>query len=102
MEKKQFTPRPRLVEMRNKAGLSQEKAGAAIGGHRNTIVKLETGEMALTDAYMSKLAEAYGCDPWELLEGAPILKPEIKQIMKEMETINIDRLRAMLTLVKQP
>lgn len=72
MDKKR---RSRLVFWRKRAKLTQTEAGVALSTHRSTIVKLEHGEITLSDEWLGRLAVLYGCRPWELLEDSPVLSP---------------------------
>jgi len=92
----QFPPRPRLKLMRERAQLSQEAAGEAIGAHRTQIAKLERGEGNLTDVRMRQLAKAYGCEPWELFEEAPLLTPEGRALLPILERGDADQLPQLL------
>ena len=50
----------RLKEARQAAGLSQEKAAAALGVRQKYISKIETGERRIDPVELQELAELYG------------------------------------------
>lgn len=88
METESPKKRGRLVYWRRAAKMSQDKAAEAIGVHRQTIVKLEKGLMSLTEEYAEKLGSAYGCDSWELLESAPLLSREAKELVSMLSELD--------------
>ncbi len=59
-----------LREIRQAAGLSQERLAELIGSSQPTIQKLETGRMRLTLDYAVRLAPALGVHPDELVATA--------------------------------
>ena len=67
--------------LRERARLSQEKAAAAIGKHRTSIAKLERGEGNLNVDLMHKLAGIYACEPWELMDEAPLFSQEQRAVI---------------------
>lgn len=62
----------RLSELRNQRGLTLEQVADASEPPTNhqTIWKLETGEMKLTDEWMHRIAPAFGCPPAALMVEA--------------------------------
>jgi transcriptional regulator with XRE-family HTH domain len=50
----------RLKEARKAAGLSQERAAAALGTHQKYLSKIETGERRIDPVELQELAELYG------------------------------------------
>src|SRR5690606_28919747 len=51
----------RLAFARDRAGLTQAQAAAAIRKSRTVLHGLETGKRPVKDAYVALLAELYGC-----------------------------------------
>jgi DNA-binding XRE family transcriptional regulator len=64
-----------LKDARKRAGLSQEKLGLNVGSGRSTIVKLEMGELPMSEAWARRLAPALGVRADQLWEG-----PQVKVI----------------------
>ena len=92
------TARPRLKLMRERAGLSQERAAELIDAHRSLIAKLERGEQDLSERHLRRLASIYNCDPWELLDGAPLLSEDEKMLWKSLMSVSQEQLRALTQL----
>ncbi|WP_455139964.1 helix-turn-helix domain-containing protein [Thermophilibacter sp.] len=65
--KKSFGNRCR--QLRDQAGLSQEKLALAIGMDRSCYASIETGTRNVTLVNMSKIAHGLGVSLSELLEG---------------------------------
>ena len=61
-----------LKDARKRAKLSQEKLGLAVNSGRSTIVKLEQGDLPLTEAWAKRLAPVLGIKPHMLYEGPQI------------------------------
>jgi transcriptional regulator with XRE-family HTH domain len=56
-----------LKRIRNKLGLSQEKAAALLGTTRNQLVKLESGARRLSDVWIDRAAKAYDVDHGQIV-----------------------------------
>jgi transcriptional regulator with XRE-family HTH domain len=59
----------RLVRFRVQAGLEPEAAAARARIDVERLADAEAGELALTDAEIARLAQAYGVDPTEIFGG---------------------------------
>lgn len=59
--------RNRVRENRERRGWSQDRLAERIGRSRETVSRLENGEIKLTDEYLGLLSEAFGCSPLELI-----------------------------------
>ena len=59
----------RLVRFRVQAGLDTEAAAARTGLGVERITEAEAGDVALTDAEIALVAQAYGVDPSEIFGG---------------------------------
>jgi DNA-binding XRE family transcriptional regulator len=64
--------RKSLKDHRRAAGLSQDKLGQLAESGRSTIVKLEKGELPLTEQWAERLAPHLGIRPSDLWEGPQI------------------------------
>jgi repressor LexA len=64
----------RIRELRKLRGMSQEVLSERMGGDiaLGTISKLESGRMALTQAYMMRVASALGVEPYEIIAPLPV------------------------------
>lgn len=59
----------RIKEWRDRRGLLQTQLAKKVRTTQPTIVKLESGEMQLTEAWLRKLAKALTCAPADLMHG---------------------------------
>ena len=59
-----------LKELRQKAGLTQERAAEAMNTTRNQYIKLENGTRRLTQEWIGRAATAFGVDPGALVSEA--------------------------------
>lgn len=65
------TPPSRIAEWRKRMGWSMEELAQKVGTTASTINKLEKGSIRITDVWMTRLAQAFGCRPVEVLFPAP-------------------------------
>lgn len=92
--------RHRLIFLRERAGLSQEKAADQMGKHRSVIAKLEGGARDLSDRDMESLAQIYRCKPWELMEGAPLLTEQEWDLVAVLAELTPKKLQALWDLLE--
>jgi SOS-response transcriptional repressor LexA len=59
----------RIRELRNERQWSAEKLAEMLGTTAPTIYRLETGSRQLTLPWINRLAEAFECDPGEIISG---------------------------------
>ena len=59
----------RLVRFRTQAGLDVDSAAAKIGVTAERLEQAESGEFALGEDELGRLARAYGVDPTEIFGG---------------------------------
>jgi transcriptional regulator with XRE-family HTH domain len=59
----------RIQELRKRRRISAARLGALLNSGRSTVVKLERGEMRLTQQWMDRIAAALGVDAADLLPG---------------------------------
>lgn len=59
----------RIKEIRQRRGVSAQRLAEGLNAHRNTIVKLERGEMKLTTEWMGRIAKALECAPSDLISN---------------------------------
>lgn len=80
----------RIKELREKAGMSQERLAEAIQTGRSQIVKLERGERRLTVDWMIRIAKALDVSPKELMPSSedmpatPEVTSGLAQILSDM------------------
>jgi transcriptional regulator with XRE-family HTH domain len=60
----------RLQALREARGLTLRDLAALVGTSNQQLNKLELGKRQLTTAWLSRLAAALRCHPWEIVEGA--------------------------------
>jgi Zn-dependent peptidase ImmA (M78 family)/DNA-binding XRE family transcriptional regulator len=65
----------RLREVRQDAGLSQERVAAALDIPRSAVSLIESGDRALASSELAKLSRVYGWSAEKLLFGAPTDEP---------------------------
>ncbi len=87
----------RIEEFRKKKGLSQEALGDLIGVQKAKISKLENGNQKLTMDYITRLADALGIKPWELIAPAE----DIDRLIQNKEEEDIVKIRRQLNEKKQ-
>ncbi len=83
----------RIRELRLARKLSQQKVADAINVSKVTISQLERGEMQLTQHYMSRIANALGCFPADLLtkqQNPYQLTAEELKIIQQMRAASSD------------
>lgn len=73
--------RYKLSAIRKLKGLTVSGAAREVGCHRQTINKLESGELRLTEEWILRLSRAYGCTASELMGDAPVLSAEERELM---------------------
>jgi len=61
----------RLRELRDQAGISQEKLAEKANLHRNTVGIIERGQQVPTLDVICKLAHALGMKPYQLIDHIP-------------------------------
>jgi transcriptional regulator with XRE-family HTH domain len=62
-------------EWRKHLRLTQETVAERIDVSQNTVSRIETGEIAYTQGMLEALADAYGCEPCDLLKP-PVAPPD--------------------------
>lgn len=92
----------RIAELRKGAGLSQERLAELLNSGRSTVVKLERGEMALSQDWMERISGAIGCEPWELLPNAPRLTAEDRAMLARFRALPPERRKAFLEVLPEP
>lgn len=100
MEKPQASNR--IAELRKEAGLSQERLAGMLNSGRSTVVKLERGEMALSQDWMERIARAIGCEPWELLPNSPRLTEEDRAMLARFHALPPEKRKAFLEVLPEP
>ncbi len=66
-----------LREWREFRGLSQEQAGARLGMDRSNLSRIERGEVPYNQALLEAAADAYDCEPWDLLNVNPLMDGDV-------------------------
>jgi transcriptional regulator with XRE-family HTH domain len=78
-------PPNRIETLRKSLGWSMEKLAAECDPPTSAaqISRLEKGQRKLTDFWMERIARALGCEPSELLKGAPApLSPDERALVE--------------------
>ena len=81
-EKKPKISRQKLITLRKGLGYSTYNVAHLTGWHRQTVCKLESGEMALTPKYATKLAELYMCSTAELMDDDQMLTTDEVELLR--------------------
>lgn len=92
----------RIAVLRKRASLSQERLAESLNTGRSTIVKLERGDMTLSQDWMERIARAVGCEPWELLPTAPSLSKEDLEMLARFQAQPPERRKAFLQVLPEP
>lgn len=79
----------RIRELRLAAGWSQQALADKVGVTKMTISDLERGEMQLTQHYMRRIAEAFGCSAADLLPAI-----DHPYMLSDEERALVDRMRS--------
>lgn len=58
-------------EWRKRAGLTQRQVADLLDVHESQISRVESGDSPYDRAYLEVFAQAYGCEPWQLLIQDP-------------------------------
>lgn len=66
-----------LREWRDYRHLTQEQAADRVGLDRTTLGRIENRKIAYTQPILEALAEAYMCEPWDLLNRDPFKEGEV-------------------------
>ena len=77
----------RIREIREAAGLTQEELAEMVGTTATHIWRLEQGRTKLTADWMTRLAEALGCSPADLI--ANVVTAEVKPDVEAVEATAI-------------
>lgn len=75
-------PRPKLrrtflKEWRDYRGLTQEQAADRLNIDRSTLSRIERGESPYNQGLLEAAAEAYRCEPWDLLNVNPLMAGDV-------------------------
>lgn len=70
-KKKRVLRRHYFKEWREHRGLTQEQAAARLDLDRTTLGRVENRRTPYSQAILEAAAEAYGCEPWDILNVDP-------------------------------
>jgi transcriptional regulator with XRE-family HTH domain len=66
-----------LREWREFRGLNQEQAGERLNMDRSNLSRVERGEVPYSQGLLEAAAEAYDCEPWDLLNVNPLKEGDV-------------------------
>lgn len=69
-----------LKEWREYRGLSQEQASERLEMDRSNLSRVERGQIPYSQGLLEAAAEAYSCEPWDLLNVNPLKAREVVDI----------------------
>lgn len=69
-----------LKEWRLYRGLSQEQASLRLDMDRSNLSRVERAEIPYSQGLLEAAAEAYACEPWDLLNVNPLVEGEVIDI----------------------
>lgn len=91
----------RVRALRLERGLTTVELAERVGTSNQQIGRLERGERRLTQDWMSRLADALACEPWELLPEAPDLSAEELSALEDLKALDPDTRRSYLDHLRQ-
>jgi transcriptional regulator with XRE-family HTH domain len=74
-----------LKQWREKAGLNQEQAADRIGLTQSQLSRIERGDSPYNQDFLERAAEAYQCDPADLLMRDPSKKDAMWSIVDQLK-----------------
>jgi transcriptional regulator with XRE-family HTH domain len=66
-----------LRQWREFRGLNQEQAGERLDMDRSNLSRVERGEVPYSQGLLEAAAEAYDCEPWDLLNVNPLKEGDV-------------------------
>lgn len=85
-----------IREWRDYRGLNQEQAAERIGIDRTTLGRIENRQIAYTQPILEALADAYRCEPWDLLNRDPSKEGAVIDITEMLRGADPAELREIL------
>jgi transcriptional regulator with XRE-family HTH domain len=77
-----------LKQWREYRQLTQEQAAERIGMDRSNLSRLERGDIPYSQGVLEAAADAYSCEPWDLLNYDPFKAGEVVDIVKLIDEKN--------------
>ncbi|MGE3419348.1 MAG: helix-turn-helix transcriptional regulator [Bradyrhizobium sp.] len=74
-----------IKEWREHRGLTQEQAAERVQLDRTTLGRIENRRIAYTQPILEALAEAYSCEPWDLLHRDPSKEGHVVDFLAELQ-----------------
>lgn len=87
----------RLLELREKAGLSQREVAAALGIHPSTQGRREKGHTAFPVSDLAIYAIKFNCLPADLIDGPHLLTPPESDLVNLFRHLDEGQQLALLT-----
>lgn len=83
-------PKPKLrrhffKEWREFRDLTQEQAGDRLSMDRSNLSRVEAGKIPYGQGLLEAAAEAYGCEPWDILNVNPFKAGDVVDLVKLMK-----------------
>jgi len=91
----------RIRALRLERELTTVELAERVGTSNQQIGRLERGERRLTQDWMRRLADAFACDPWELLPDAPDLSGDERAALEDLKALDPDTRRSFLEHLRQ-
>lgn len=91
----------RIRELRQERGLTTIELAERAHTSNQQIGRLERGERRLTQDWMQRIAEALGCESWELLPAAPALSNEEREALDDLKALDPETRRSYLSHLRQ-
>lgn len=85
-----------IKEWRDYRRLTQEQAAERIGVDRTTLGRIESRQIAYTQPILEALADAYRCEPWDLLNRDPSKEGAVIDISEMLRGAEPSELREIL------
>lgn len=87
-------------EWRQHRGLTQEQAAARIDIDRTTLGRIESLKIAYTQQVLEAVADAYMCEPWDLLNVDPGKEGEVIDLSRVLKEASAEQRADVLGYIK--
>lgn len=89
-----------LREWRNFRGLTQEKASERLDVSRTLLSKIENAKSPYSQGLLEKAAEAYNCDPADLIVRNPLLPDLLWSITDNLRKATVSKQKEAVAIVE--
>jgi transcriptional regulator with XRE-family HTH domain len=80
--------------------MSQERAAERIGCDRSFLSKIESGKSEYNQAFLEAAADAYRCEPADLLIRNPLVKNSLWTLLEALQKAPLSKQEAIAAVVE--